>query len=89
VEDKMQRKVFVVIFLILILATFFYGLSQEQSTALKNPPSLYPEPGPGDLAIVKELQETNRLLSEQVQILNEQNRLLRQYLAKQEAPVKQ
>jgi hypothetical protein len=46
----------------------------------QKPPDLYPQAGPGELAIIHQLEETNRLLTEQKQMIAEQNRLLKEYL---------
>lgn len=86
----MQKTVIWVLSIGMIISAVFLGFSQEQlQDPLKAPPTLYPEPGPGDIAIVKELEETNRLLREQIQILQDQNRLLRQHLTNREQNSKQ
>jgi hypothetical protein len=62
-----------------------YNNSQSDSNA---PPSLYPQPGPGELLIVDQLKETNRQLQEQTRLLTEQNKILAETLEqakKQEA----
>ena len=50
-----------------------YSNSQQDPNA---PPSLYPQPGPGELLIVDQLKETNRLLQQQIQLTSEQNQIL-------------
>ena len=82
----MQGKAILVASAVLLICAAFFGFSQEslKQEPLKSPPTLYPEPGPGELAIVRELEETNRLLREQIQILQDQNRLLRQHLTNRE-----
>lgn len=50
-----------------------YNNSQQDPNA---PPSLYPQPGPGELLIIDQLKETNRLLQQQNQLLTDQNQIL-------------
>jgi hypothetical protein len=53
--------------------------------------NLFPHAGPGDLMIVDQLKETNRLLQEQVTLLSSQNRILSDALneiKKQQSPRK-
>ena len=68
---------------------FFVTNSRAQYTGhdleKKEPENLYPQPGPGEAAIIRELQETNRLLLQQTDLLKEQNRLLRETLTKKES----
>ncbi len=68
--------------LILMLAGGFVSFAQYTGSELeqKQPENLYPQPGPGDLLIVDQLKETNRLLQEQSRILAEQNRILSESL---------
>ena len=83
----MHRNALTLLVLLGLLSCFILGFAQEQPAQedpLKNPPTLYPEMGPGDKAVVQELQEINRLLREQIQILHEQNKLLRQSLTSRE-----
>jgi len=54
----------------------------------KNPPSLYPQAGPGDLMIVDQLKETNRLLEQQNTLIGEQNTLVKTLLAQSAAAAK-
>jgi hypothetical protein len=69
-----------VLLLALILSLSFVLVTFAQYTGAdlerKKPENLYPEPGPGDLLIVDQLRETNRLLQEQTRLLTEQNRIL-------------
>lgn len=46
----------------------------------KKPSDLFPQPGPGEIEIINQLEQTNRLLSEQKQLIAEQNRLIKEYL---------
>lgn len=46
----------------------------------KKPDGLYPQPGPGEIEIIRQLEQTNRLLTEQKQVIAEQNRLIKEYL---------
>lgn len=70
--------------LVLILAGAYFSYAQYTGFDIeeKKPPSLFPVPGPGASAIVRELQKTNRLLLEQNQLISEQNRLLRENAAR-------
>ena len=52
------------------------------------PPSLYPQAGPGDLMIVNQLKETNRLLEQQNALIGEQNTLIKTVLAQSAAAAK-
>jgi hypothetical protein len=83
----MNKKVFIGILICLIFGIFLFE-SKAQYTGHEiekmNPPDPYPKPGPGDVAIIRELQETNRLLQQQADLLREQNRLLKETLAKLE-----
>ena len=77
----MKIRLFLWVALILAFGCFqlfaqYTGSELEQ----KKPPDLYPQAGPGEVAIIHQLEETNRLLSEQKQMIAEQNRLLKEYL---------
>jgi hypothetical protein len=63
---------------ILLLLAAAIGFAQYTGSELerKTPENHYPHPGPGDLLIVDQLKETNRLLQEQVSLLSNQNRIL-------------
>jgi cell division protein FtsB len=83
----MNRKVFIGLFIFISLCVLgFESIAQYTSHELEKlpPPDHYPKPGPGDVAIIKELQETNRLLHQQAELLKEQNRLMKDTLAKLE-----
>jgi hypothetical protein len=83
----MNRKLFIGLFLFISLWVLgFESIAQYTSHEIEKlpPPDHYPKPGPGDVAIIKELQETNRLLQQHAELLKEQNRLLKDTLAKLE-----
>lgn len=64
--------------MVVILFGAVAGFAQYTGSDLekKPPENLYPHPGPGDLMIVEQIKETNRLLQEQVTLLSNQNRIL-------------
>jgi hypothetical protein len=64
------------IFVILFGAVVGFAQYTGSELEKKSPETLYPNPGPGDLLIVEQLKETNRLLQEQLTLLSNQNRLL-------------
>ena len=78
----MTSKIVLFCVLILTLTASFVSYAQYTGSELeqKQPENLYPHPGPGDLLIVEQLKETNRLLQEQSRILAEQNRILSESL---------
>lgn len=78
----MTRKIVLFCVLILMLTGGFVSFAQYTGSELeqKQPENLYPQPGPGDLLIVDQLKETNRILQEQSKILAEQNRILSESL---------
>ncbi len=82
-------KKLLIITILLAIFTVFVATSRAQYTGhdleKKEPENLYPQPGPGEAAIIRELQETNRLLLQQTDLLKEQNRLLRENLSKNES----
>ena len=83
----MNRKLFIGILIFITLGIFgFESIAQYTGHDIEKmtPPDPYPKPGPGDVAIIRELQETNRLLHQQAELLKEQNRLLKDTLAKLE-----
>jgi hypothetical protein len=84
-----MRKKLLIITILLAIFTVFVAISRAQYTGhdieKKEPENLYPQPGPGETAIIRELQETNRLLIHQTDLIKEQNRLLRENLAKKES----
>ncbi len=83
----MSRKLFIGILILITLGIFgFESIAQYTGHDVEKmtPPDHYPKPGPGDVAIIRELQETNRLLHQQAELLKEQNRLLKDTLAKLE-----
>jgi hypothetical protein len=73
-----MNKWMILLFAFLISATALVVFAQYTGSDLerKPPENLYPNPGPGDLLIVDELKETNRLLQQQLTLLTNQNRLL-------------
>ncbi len=81
-----MTKKLLIITILLAIFTVFVSTSKAQYTGhdleKKEPENLYPQPGPGEAAIIRELQETNRLLLQQTDLLKEQNRLLRENLPK-------
>ena len=81
-----MTKKLLIITILLAIFTVFVATSMAQYTGhdleKKEPENLYPQPGPGEAAIIRELQETNRLLLQQTDLLKEQNRLLRENLSK-------
>ena len=81
-----MTKKLLIITILLAIFTVFVATSKAQYTGhdleKKEPENLYPQPGPGEAAIIRELQETNRLLLQQTDLLKEQNRLLRENLPK-------
>ncbi len=83
-----MKKRLLIVMILLITFTVLVFESRAQYTGHdieeKKPENLYPQPGPGETAIIRELQETNRLLLQQTDLLKEQNRLLRDHLAKLE-----
>lgn len=84
-----MSKKLLIIMILLAIFTVFVATSRAQYTGhdleKKEPENLYPQPGPGEAAIIRELQETNRLLLQQSDLLKEQNRLLRENLSKNES----
>lgn len=74
----MLKKCVLLFTLIVCLGFVMVSFAQYTGADLerKKPENLYPEPGPGDLLIVDQLRETNRLLQEQTRLLTEQNRIL-------------
>lgn len=83
-----MRKRLLIIVILLAIFTVFVANSKAQYTGHdieeKKAENLHPQPGPGETAIIRELQEANRLLLQQTDLLKEQNRLLRENLAKKE-----
>jgi len=79
----MKTKLWLIAIFLFIAAIVW---SQTQYTGFDleraKPQTLFPTRGPGDVAIVTELRETNRLLQEQNQLLQEQNRLLKANLTR-------
>lgn len=74
----MLKKSVLLLTLVILLGFVVITFGQYSGADLerKKPENLYPEPGPGDLLIVEQLRETNRLLQEQTRLLTEQNRIL-------------
>jgi hypothetical protein len=89
--EVMNRKFFLGLLIVLTLCIFgFESIAQYTSHEMEKlkPEDPFPKPGPGDVAIIRELQETNRLLQQQSDLLKEQNQLLKETLAKLEPPAK-
>jgi len=78
----MSRKIMLLIsaFLLCLTAAYVYGQYTGFDLEQKQPPTLFPKPGPGEMAIVNELRQTNRLLEQNNQLLQDQNRLLTELL---------
>ena len=74
----MLKKSVLLLTLVISLGIIISAFAQYTGSDLerKKPDNLYPEPGPGDLLIVEQLRETNRLLQEQTRLLTEQTRIL-------------
>jgi hypothetical protein len=87
--EVFMTKKLLIITILLAIFTVFVATSRAQYTGheleKKEPENLYPQPGPGETAIIRELQETNRLLLQQTDLLKEQNRLLRENLSRNES----
>lgn len=79
----MRKKILAAVCAIL-LSAFFGAFAFAQYTGFDleeaKPPRLLPTTGPGDRAIINQLQQTNRLLEQSNQILTDQNRLLKQLI---------
>jgi len=75
----------------IILLGVVVSFAQYTGSELERKPAenLFPHAGPGDLLIVDQLKETNRLLQEQVTLLSNQNRILSDALVemKKQQPV--
>jgi hypothetical protein len=87
----MNRRFFIGLMIVFTLCVFgFESIAQYTGHDIEKlkPEDPFPKPGPGDVAIIRELQETNRLLQQQADLLREQNRLLKETLAKLEPPAK-
>jgi hypothetical protein len=76
----MRRKLLPAAFAILISLFCAYTFAQYTGFDIEEskPPRLLPTTGPGDRAIINQLQQTNKLLEQNNQILMDQNRLLRE-----------
>jgi hypothetical protein len=66
----------VLAFMISLSAVIVFAQYTGSELERKPPENLYPNPGPGDLLIVDQLRETNRLLQQQLTLLTNQNKLL-------------
>ena len=82
----MQNR-FLLLFFVAFLMGALYVEAQYNGFQLEQqkPPSLLPQPGPGEMAILMELRQMNRLLEQNNQILQEQNRMLKDFLAQAQA----
>jgi hypothetical protein len=76
----MRKKFLPAAFAILLSLFSVYTFAQYTGFDIeeRKPPGLLPMAGPGDRAIINQLQQTNRLLEQNNQILTDQNRLLRE-----------
>ena len=68
--------ILILAFVISLTAVAVFAQYTGSELERKPPENLYPNPGPGDLLIVDQLRETNRLLQQQLTLLTNQNRLL-------------
>ncbi|HET6268327.1 MAG TPA: hypothetical protein VFG11_11465 [Acidobacteriota bacterium] len=86
----MKQKPVVILAILLILGGILVCYAQYNNDTQwgNNPPSLYPQAGPGDLMIVNQLKETNRLLEQQNALIGEQNTLIKTVLAQSAAAAK-
>jgi hypothetical protein len=84
-----MRKPIVILAILLIFGGILVCYAQYNEGQWENkPPSLYPQAGPGDLMIVNQLKETNRLLEQQNALIGEQNTLIKTLLTQQSAAKK-
>jgi hypothetical protein len=76
-RNRMRRQTIVLLTIVMFFCAVA-GFAQYTGSELerKAPENFYPNPGPGDLLIVDQLKETNRLLQQQLTLLTNQNRLL-------------
>jgi hypothetical protein len=82
---------FVAICVIALVAAISFAQYTGSELERKPPENLFPHAGPGDLMIVDQLKETNRLLQEQLTLLSNQNKILSDALGeikKQQPPPK-
>jgi len=75
-EPGMKKWMFAIVIVISLCACAVFAQYTGSELERKPPENLYPNPGPGELLIVDQLKETNRLLQEQLTLLTSQNRLL-------------
>ena len=82
---------FVAVCIIVVCVAICFAQYTGSELEKKPAENLFPQAGPGDLMIVDQLKETNRLLQEQVTLLSNQNRILSDTLnemKKQQPPQK-
>jgi len=74
---RMKKWMILILALVISLSAVVVFAQYTGSELERKPPeNLYPNAGPGDMLIVDQLKETNRLLQEQLTLLTNQNRLL-------------
>jgi hypothetical protein len=79
-----MKTALIVLFALAFVAASVQVVAQYTGSELeqKKPPELYPQPGPGELAIINKIEQTNQLLTEQNQLITEQNRFLKEFLSR-------
>jgi hypothetical protein len=81
-ECKMAKRYLLVAVIVLLIFAAFHAYAQYTGFDIekREPPSLLPQVGPGERAIINELRQANGLLEQNNQLLTEQNRVLRELL---------